>query len=84
MAPRDPYFPLLAWGTTVSSHSFCPPFLMMTMQQLSDTKDKLVYTLADMENLRQRTARQSEDAKKFAVQARLPCSLHLMFHRGHP
>lgn len=27
-----------------------------------------MYTLADMENLRQRTARQTEEAKKFAVQ----------------
>lgn len=31
-------------------------------------KDKLVRTLADMENLRERTARQTLEAKQFAVQ----------------
>ena len=32
-------------------------------------KDKLIRTLADMENLRERTARQSSEAKQFAVQS---------------
>mmetsp|Transcript_17041 Transcript_17041/g.44225 ORF Transcript_17041/g.44225 Transcript_17041/m.44225 type:complete len:290 (-) Transcript_17041:154-1023(-) len=36
--------------------------------QLSETKERLIYTLADMENLRTRTTRQAEDTKKFAIQ----------------
>jgi len=34
----------------------------------ADYKDKLIRTLADMENLRERTARQVENSQKFAVQ----------------
>jgi len=34
----------------------------------ADYKDKLIRTLADMENLRQRTARQMENSTKFAIQ----------------
>jgi len=34
----------------------------------ADYKDKLIRTLADMENLRERTARQVENSSKFAVQ----------------
>jgi len=37
-------------------------------EQLSEAKEKVVYTLADMENLRQRTNRQMEEARKFALQ----------------
>ena len=36
--------------------------------QAEDFKEKLVRTLADMENLRERTARQVSEAKQFAVQ----------------
>lgn len=35
---------------------------------LEDAKDKLVRTLADMENLRERTSRQLEEARQFATQ----------------
>mmetsp|Transcript_28363 Transcript_28363/g.80065 ORF Transcript_28363/g.80065 Transcript_28363/m.80065 type:complete len:268 (+) Transcript_28363:162-965(+) len=42
--------------------------ILKLQDELKEAKDKLVYTLADMENLRQRTARQADDAKKFAVQ----------------
>ena len=34
----------------------------------ADYKDKLIRTLADMENLRERTARQVENSNKFAIQ----------------
>lgn len=38
------------------------------MMQAEDMKDKLVRTLADMENLRERTTRQTAEARQFAVQ----------------
>mmetsp|Transcript_9641 Transcript_9641/g.19147 ORF Transcript_9641/g.19147 Transcript_9641/m.19147 type:complete len:309 (-) Transcript_9641:94-1020(-) len=37
-------------------------------KSLEDAKDKLVRTLADMENLRERTSRQLEEARQFATQ----------------
>lgn len=37
-------------------------------QQVADYKDKLVRVLADMENLRERTARQAEQSRSFAIQ----------------
>jgi molecular chaperone GrpE len=36
-------------------------------EQLAEAKDRLLRTLADMENLRNRTAREIEDARKYAV-----------------
>ena len=36
--------------------------------QVKDLNDKLLRTLADMENLRERTRRQAEAAEKFAIQ----------------
>ena len=36
--------------------------------QVKDLNDKLLRTLADMENLRERTRRQAENAEKFAIQ----------------
>lgn len=39
--------------------------------QLADYKDKLVRLLADMENLRDRTSRQAEQSRSFAIQVRL-------------
>ena len=36
--------------------------------QVKDLNDKLLRTLADMENLRERTRRQAESAEKFAIQ----------------
>ena len=36
--------------------------------QVADYKDKLVHVLADMENLRQRTNRQAEQSRSFAIQ----------------
>ena len=43
--------------------------------QLANYKDKLVRLLADMENLRDRTNRQAEQARSFAIQVRpgIPC-----------
>ena len=35
--------------------------------ELEETRDRLLRTLADMENLRRRTAREMEDARKYAV-----------------
>lgn len=37
-------------------------------QQVADYKDKLVHVLADMENLRDRTTRQAEQSRSFAIQ----------------
>lgn len=39
------------------------------LTQIDDLKDKLVRTLADMENLRERTSRQLEEARQFATQS---------------
>lgn len=39
-------------------------------KKAEEAKDRLLRTLADMENLRERTARQSEQTKQFAIQAR--------------
>ena len=36
--------------------------------QADDLKDRLLRTLADLENLRERTARTTAEAKQFAVQ----------------
>jgi hypothetical protein len=38
--------------------------------QSEDMKDKLLRTLADMENLRERTARTAAEAKQYATQVR--------------
>ena len=38
-------------------------------EQVRDLNDKLLRTLADMENLRERTRRQAEAAEKFAIQS---------------
>lgn len=45
--------------------------------QIANYKDKLVRVLADMENLRDRTSRQAEQARSFAIQVLLhiPCPL---------
>ena len=37
--------------------------------QIEDLKDKMVRTLADMENLRERTSRQLQEARQFATQS---------------
>lgn len=46
--------------------------IMKNMQEkeksIEDLKDKLMRTLADMENLRERTSKQLEEARKFATQ----------------
>ena len=42
-----------------------PPLLLL---QLADMKDRLTRVLADMENLRQRTNRQMDQARNFAIQ----------------
>ena len=39
--------------------------------QVADSKDQVLRTLADMENLRERSARQIDTNKQFAVQVRL-------------
>jgi molecular chaperone GrpE len=36
--------------------------------KVADLTDKILRTMAEMENLRERTRRQAEDAKKFAIQ----------------
>ena len=38
-----------------------------TAEELSEMKDRLLRTLAEMENLRTRTAREVEDARKYAI-----------------
>ena len=43
--------------------------IQIDLPQAEDFKDKLMRTLADMENLRERTARQTAETKAFAVQA---------------
>ena len=40
----------------------------MVVTQAEDLADKLKRTLADMENLRHRSARQAENTQKFAIQ----------------
>ena len=40
----------------------------MECMQVADYKDKLVHVLADMENLRDRTTRQAEQSRSFAIQ----------------
>jgi molecular chaperone GrpE len=52
------------------------------MLQADELKDKLLRTLADMENLRDRTARTTAETKQFAVQVRTkhPCECA----PGHP
>ena len=47
------------------SHTQC-----LSWSQVADYKDKLVRVLADMENLRERTARQAEQSRSFAIQVR--------------
>jgi hypothetical protein len=39
-------------------------------QQIKDLQDKVLRTLAEMENLRERTAREAENMRKFAIQVR--------------
>lgn len=39
-------------------------------QQIKDLQDKVLRTLAEMENLRERTAREAENTRKFAIQVR--------------
>ena len=50
--------------------------------QLANYKDKLVRLLADMENLRDRTNRQAEQARSFAIQVCLTV-LCLQHKQGH-
>ena len=40
--------------------------------QIADAKDRLARVLADMENLRQRTARSAEQGRQFAIQVQRP------------
>ena len=42
--------------------------ILICLPQVADYKDKLVHVLADMENLRQRTNRQAEQSRTFAIQ----------------
>ena len=49
----------------------CQENLEAEKKKAEDFKDKLMRTLADMENLRERTARQTNEAKQFAVQSLL-------------
>ncbi|KAL6771359.1 MGE1 [Auxenochlorella protothecoides x Auxenochlorella symbiontica] len=42
--------------------------LELAQKEAAESKDRLVRTLADMQNLRERTARQIADTKQFAVQ----------------
>lgn len=50
--------------------------------QIADGKDRLARVLADMENLRERTARSAEQGRQFAIQVRTQvpsyCSLRCM------
>lgn len=46
--------------------------------QIAQYKDRLIRTLADMENSRQRSAQQAENSKRFAVQVcELVCKEHM-------
>lgn len=46
---------------------------LLGVLQVAEYKDKLVRVLADMENLRDRTTRQAEQSRQFAIQVcRLP------------
>ncbi len=49
----------------------CRSQCLMGKLQVADSKDQVLRTLADMENLRERSARQIETNKQFAVQVRL-------------
>lgn len=49
----------------------CQESLEGEKKKADDFKDKLMRTLADMENLRERTARQTQEVKQFAVQSLL-------------
>lgn len=42
--------------------------LAVTQEEVAELKDKLLRTHAEMDNLRKRTAREIEDARKFAVE----------------
>jgi hypothetical protein len=48
------------------------------MRQVEELRERLQRALADMENLRERTARAQEQSRQFAIQAWPPaCSPHL-------
>lgn len=47
-----------------------PPPTTTPIPQAEDMKDKVLRTLADMENLRERTARTAAETKQYAVQVR--------------
>jgi molecular chaperone GrpE (heat shock protein) len=51
------------------------PLLQWDGVQLYDLQDKVKRTMADMENLRERTARQAESSRQFAVQVRVVAAL---------
>lgn len=50
--------------------------------QLEELTDRLKRLYADMENLRERTARQTENAQKFAIQVR--AARRIMPHHSLP
>ncbi len=50
---------------------------------MADYKDKLLHVLADMENLRDRTTRQAEQSRSFAIQVDADACQHAQFMYGH-
>lgn len=63
------------WARSFDAHQYGAH----VSDQVEDLKDKLARSLADMENLRERTARATEQSRTFAIQV---CSLlsHLQSH----
>lgn len=59
--------PELQDGQTASPEAFLAGELTRVEAERDDLKDKLLRTLADMENLRRRTEREVSDAKAYAV-----------------
>lgn len=60
--------------------------LLVTMQEeLEKMKDKVLRTFAEMENVKDRTRRESENAKKFAIQVCEFVSFvySICFHEDH-
>lgn len=55
--------------------------LVLPAVKAKESKDQLLLCLADMENLRARSAQQMENNRKFAIQVRVLPPLHS--HRTH-
>ncbi len=62
---------LLGFKESLSAKALSHSCHLLWPLQAEDLKDKLLRTLADMENLRERTARTSAETKQFAVQVSL-------------